>query len=34
MTSAEKEPRDWVIRHASAAAMGHAYERILEQVVS
>lgn len=32
--SAEKEPRDWVVRHASAAAMGHAYERILEQVVS
>ena len=32
--SAEQEPRDWVIRHASAAAMGHAYERILEQVVS
>lgn len=33
-SSAGEEPRDWVIRHASAAAMGHAYERILEQVVS
>ena len=27
-------PRDWVIRHASAAAMGRTYERVLEQVVS
>jgi colanic acid biosynthesis glycosyl transferase WcaI len=27
------EPREWVIRHASAAAMGHSYERILQQVV-
>ena len=33
-SSAGEEPRDWVIRHASAAGMGHAYERILEQVVS
>lgn len=28
------EPREWVIRHASAFAMGHSYERILEQVVA
>ncbi|WP_181778743.1 MULTISPECIES: glycosyltransferase family 4 protein [Brevibacterium] len=26
------KPRDWVIEHASAQAMGRAYERILEQV--
>ena len=32
--SSGQEPRDWVFRHASAAAMGHAYERILTQVVS
>lgn len=31
---AGQEPREWVIRHASAAAMGHSYERILKQVVS
>ena len=29
-----QEPREWVIRHASAAGMGHGYERILTQVVS
>ena len=29
-----QEPREWVIRHASAAAMGHGYERILKQAVS
>ena len=29
-----QNPRDWVIRHASAAAMGRTYERVLEQVVS
>ncbi len=29
-----EDPRDWVIRHASAAAMGRTYERVLEQVVS
>jgi colanic acid biosynthesis glycosyl transferase WcaI len=28
------EPREWVIRHASAAAMGFEYDRILRQVVS
>ncbi|MGR6090116.1 glycosyltransferase family 4 protein [Brevibacterium sp. CSND-B09] len=28
------EPREWVIRHASAAAMGYGYDRILRQVVS
>ena len=27
-------PRDWVVRNASAAAMGRTYERLLEQVVS
>lgn len=27
-------PRDWVVRNASAAAMGRTYERVLEQVVS
>ena len=26
-------PRDWVIRNASAAAMGRTYERVFEQVV-
>ncbi|WP_240372412.1 glycosyltransferase family 4 protein [Brevibacterium zhoupengii] len=31
---AGQEPREWVIRHASAAAMGHSYERILQQVVA
>ena len=31
---AGQEPREWVIRHASAAAMGHGYDRILRQVVS
>ena len=31
---AGQNPRDWVIRHASAAAMGRTYERVLEQVVS
>ena len=30
---AGQEPREWVIRHASAAAMGHGYDRILRQVV-
>lgn len=29
-----QEPREWVIRHASAAAMGHGFDRILKQVVS
>lgn len=29
-----QNPRDWVIQHASAAAMGRTYERVLEQVVS
>lgn len=29
-----QEPREWVIRHASAAAMGHGYDNILNQVVS
>ncbi|UZD62681.1 glycosyltransferase family 4 protein [Brevibacterium sp. JSBI002] len=29
-----QDPREWVIRHASAAAMGHGYERILNQVVA
>lgn len=33
-TASGQEPREWVIRHASAAAMGHNYERILKQVVS
>ncbi|AZT99655.1 glycosyltransferase family 4 protein [Brevibacterium linens] len=28
------EPREWVIRHASAAAMGYGYDRILKQVIS
>lgn len=28
------EPREWVIRHASAAAMGFGYDRILKQVIS
>lgn len=28
------DPREWVIRHASAGAMGHGYERILRQVIS
>ncbi|MGO2862710.1 MAG: glycosyltransferase family 4 protein [Brevibacterium sp.] len=28
------EPREWVIRHASAAAMGYGYDRILQRVVS
>lgn len=28
-----QDPREWVTRHASAAAMGHSYERILRQVV-
>lgn len=28
------EPKEWVIRHASAAAMGYGYDRILRQVVS
>ncbi|TGD38422.1 glycosyltransferase family 4 protein [Brevibacterium aurantiacum] len=31
---AGQNPRDWVVRNASAAAMGRTYERILEQVVS
>ncbi|TSI13944.1 glycosyltransferase family 4 protein [Brevibacterium aurantiacum] len=31
---AGREPREWVIRHASAAAMGHSYERILTQAVA
>ena len=31
---AGQKPREWVIRHASAAAMGHSYERILTQAVS
>lgn len=31
---AGQNPRDWVVRHASAAAMGRTYERVLEQVVS
>ena len=31
---AGQDPREWVIRHASAAAMGHGYDRILRQVVS
>src|SRR5699024_4820176 len=31
---AGQEPREWVIRHASAAAMGHGYDRILRQVIS
>ena len=31
---AGQNPREWVIRHASAAAMGYTYERVLEQVVS
>ncbi|SDS14041.1 Glycosyltransferase involved in cell wall bisynthesis [Brevibacterium sandarakinum] len=29
-----QEPREWVLRHASAAAMGHGYERILTRAVS
>lgn len=31
---AGQEPREWVIRHASAAAMGHGYERILRRAIS
>lgn len=29
-----QDPREWVVRHASAAAMGHSYERILRQAVA
>lgn len=29
-----QDPHEWVIRHASAAAMGHGYERILEEAIS
>lgn len=29
-----RDPREWVVRHASAAAMGHSYELILRQAVS
>ncbi|WP_309131148.1 glycosyltransferase family 4 protein [Brevibacterium sp.] len=32
--SSAEEPREWVIRHASAATMGHDYERILRGVVA